>query len=226
MFSLVLLSGGKGTRMQRSLPKQYLLLGGKPIIMHTLERIDNMQEISDIIIVCETEYTNNLMMMAEQYNIKSRISYVVAGNSRQESVYNGLLHCKNDQVVIHEAVRPFVKTDDFMRLLEAEEENAILGYTINYTVLKGRSYIESELNREELVNVQLPQKFNLALLRLAHERARDDKKAYTEDSHMVFHYFGTQIRIVNGMCYNIKITEPIDLSYGEVIYKKFFSIGG
>ena len=69
MYTAILLAGGKGTRMQESVPKQYLLLAGKPVIIHSLERLDELDEISEIVVVCEQEYTASITQMLAQYNI-------------------------------------------------------------------------------------------------------------------------------------------------------------
>lgn len=220
MYSVIILSGGKGTRMAMQLPKQYLLLGGKPIIMHTIERLENIDDVNEIIIVCEDEFVSSLDLMLKQYNISKKVIYAIAGKNRQESVYNGIQKVTNDDVIIHEAARPFVLTDEFKKLIESEAENVIYGYSIPFTVVKGDDMITSTLERSDLVNVQLPQKFKCSILKKAHDIARKENKVFTEDSSMVFELCKEKISILKGSSYNIKITEPIDLHLGEVIYKE------
>lgn len=222
MYSLIMLSGGRGKRMMKSIPKQYLLLGGKPIIVHSLERFDQIDEIQEIIIVCESDYRNTLSVMMEQYGIEKPIIFADAGKSRQASVLNGLKKVCCENVIIHEAARPFVSIDDISRLLSVEEENAILGYSIPYTVLRGQQYVEELLDRFELVNVQLPQKFKTQDILKAHEDAVKEGKEFTEDASLLFYYTKKPIKIVEGTAHNIKITEGVDLVLGESIYKEFF----
>jgi len=221
MNSVILLSGGKGERMMDLTPKQYLLLAGKPIIMHTLERIDNIEQVNQIILICADEYIYNIKNMQKQYNLKIPITFVRPGLTRQESVYNGLMEVINESVIIHEAVRPFVSEEEFRVLIDESYENVTYGYTIPYTVLKGVEFIEEELNRSELVNIQLPQKFNTNKLLCAHKKAIEEKKIFTEDASLIFHYLGEKIKILYGTSYNIKITEPIDLDISEIIYKDY-----
>lgn len=220
----IILSGGKGSRMQRSIPKQYLLLAGKPMIMHSLDRLDKLDCIDEIIIVCDESYNSMLTQMIRDYNVQTKVNFVKAGQTRQESVYNGLMASNTSSVLIHEAARPFVKTAEFQQLINDEEENITFGYDIPYTVLKGTDVVTEILNRSELFNVQLPQKFNKDLLLSAHEAAINKGNTYTEDASLLFNELKRPIKIIRGKSYNLKITEPIDLLFGEIIYKTYISI--
>ncbi|MCD7709986.1 MAG: 2-C-methyl-D-erythritol 4-phosphate cytidylyltransferase [Porphyromonadaceae bacterium] len=223
MYSAVLLSGGMGTIMLKDIPKQYLLLGGKPMIIHSLDRLDHIEAIDEIVIVCAQEYLESLQLMLYQYNITKKVIFADAGNTRQASVYNGLIACTQDDVIIHEAARPFATTSDFKRLIDAKCKNAILGCDIPYTVVKGDSTITGILNRSELVNVQLPQKFEKSVLLDAHNMAIKEKKQFTEDASMVYYYKNCPIDIIRGDVNNIKITNPSDLIIGEMIYKEYIN---
>jgi len=224
MYSAILLSGGKGSRMKKNIPKQYLLLAGKPIIMHSVERLDNIEEIEEIVIVCDNEYVDKIKTMFYEYSIKTNVIFAQSGKSRQQSVYNGLGKIKNDRVIIHEAARPFAMPDDFYQLINSQSDNAMLGYDIPYTVIKGNDNKVSDLlNRSELVNVQLPQKFLTKDLKNAHEKAKAENREFTEDAGMVYYYEKSNIEIVKGSNFNIKITEPIDMLYGDIIYKEYIA---
>ena len=223
MVTMILLSGGSGRRMQNSIPKQYMLLAGKPVIMHILERLEKLESISKIVIVCTEAYRSSITLMLEQYGISKEIVLAPAGQARQESVLNGLGYVETDTVIIHEVARPFVTTDDFNRLIEYASENVIYGLPIPFTVLKGHKMIEGELERSELINVQLPQKFRTDLLQKCHQRAASEGKHFTEDAGLVFHYFPDQkIEVCPGMEYNIKLTTRQDMIIGEIIYDEVF----
>src|SRR5690606_35023468 len=112
--------------------------------------------------------------------------------------------------IIHEAVRPFVSRDDFYTLINEPNESAIFGLDIPFTVLKGREVVEGNLKRDQLINVQLPHKFNKNKLLYAHLCAKGDNLEFTEDASLYFHYFQTDIKILKGNENNIKITKPID----------------
>ena len=223
MYTLILLSGGSGTRMQNSVPKQYLLLAGKPVIMHILEKVDRIASIAEIVVVCTPSYQEQIAKMADQYGITKRIVYAPAGITRQASVMSGLSFVKTEDVIIHEAARPFVKQEDFEDLIRCPERNATLGLDIPFTVLKGHQTVEGILTRSELFNVQLPQKFETVLLKEAHQKAAEDHLSFTEDASQVFHYFPqTIISICEGKDYNIKLTTRIDMLVGEIIYDEVF----
>ncbi len=223
MYSVLLLSGGKGSRMQESTPKQYLLLAGKPMIMHSLERIDQLDDVNEIIIVCDPSFIDSIKQMLHEYNITKNVVFVKGGETRQESVYNGLKAIQNGNVIIHEAARPFVKQNEFKSLIDYPEPNVIYGNDIPFTVLTGNTHVHGVLNRSELINVQLPQKFNANLLRQAHEIALERGDVYTEDSSLLYDVLKEEIRVIKGTDYNIKITNPIDLLTGEIIYRNYIS---
>ena len=224
MYTLLFLSGGVGSRMHNSVPKQYMLLAGKPVIMHILERVDQIDEIEDVVVVCVKEYEASISLMVKQYGIRKKVVYAPAGVTRQESVRNGLAMVHNEDVIVHEAARPFVKVEDFKRLIAVEERNATFGASIPFTVLKGHEYVEGLLERSELVNVQLPQKFETRLLKEVHERAAAEKREFTEDAGMICLYHPeVPIKVCEGMDYDIKLTTRIDMLAGEQIYADVFS---
>lgn len=221
MFTLVLLAGGKGTRMQNQIPKQFLMLAGKPIILHVLEKVEKIDKIKEIVIVCEEKYREKIESYRLDYRLNKSVLYADAGKTRQESVYNGLKLVKTDNIIIHEAARPLVTKNEFEKLVECKEKNVTYTYSIPYTVLKTDGQcISGLLDRDELVNIQLPQKFETSKLRHSHEMAIKDNKIFTEDASMVFYYIGEKINIIKGSQYNLKITEPLDLILAEYLYKE------
>lgn len=221
MYTLLLLAGGKGTRMQNEIPKQFLLLAGKPIILHTLEKIEKIEEIEEIVIVCEKQYIKQIDEYRKNYRLNKKVRYADAGKTRQESVYNGLKLVKTKDVVIHEAARPLVTKNEFEKLLLCEERNVTYTYPIPYTVLlMENECISGMLNRDELVNIQLPQKFETSLLIDAHRRADKEEKKFTEDASLLYYYCKEKVRTIKGSQYNLKITEPLDLILAEYLYKE------
>lgn len=221
MFSVILLAGGSGSRMEQIIPKQFLMLAGKPIIMHSIERLDQIDIIQEIIIICHKDYIELVNSYINTYMIKTRCKIIPGGATRQESTYIGLQEATYENVIVHEAARPFVKKCEFEQLILNEHPNAIFGIAIPFTVLKGTDHITELLERKELVNVQLPQKFQRSSLLIAHQKAVEDNKGFTEDASLLFYYEKGNIGIVPGSIYNLKITEPVDLITGEVIYKEY-----
>ncbi|MBS4174948.1 2-C-methyl-D-erythritol 4-phosphate cytidylyltransferase [Bacillus sp. FJAT-49736] len=212
--------------MQLDIPKQFLLIGGKPILVHALEKIDLMEEIKEIIIPSPKEFIEKTEEVIFHYGFTTPIYCIEGGETRQDSVYKGLLETKFESVIIHEAVRPFVTVEEFRKLIYEDVENAIYGLDIPFTVLEGEEYIENNLERDKLINVQLPQKFNKPKLLYAHECAKEEGMNFTEDASLFFHYFHSNIRVLAGSDYNIKITKPIDRKIAEIIYKEYILMEG
>lgn len=222
-YTFILLSGGVGSRMHNSIPKQYMLLAGKPMIMHVLEKVDMLDAVKKIVVVCAEEYKSSIALMMEQYGIKKHVEYAQSGKTRQASVLSGLKLADTDDVIIHEAARPFVTSEDYQELIDEPSVNAIIGLDIPFTVIKGHEYVEGLLTRSELMNVQLPQKFNTKLILEAHLKAEAENMAFTEDASLLYHYKPeTKIKIIKGKDYNIKMTTRMDMLTGEIIYDEVF----
>ena len=226
-IGMVVLAGGVGKRIGRPFPKQFLLLGGKPLIVHVLEKARVIPAIERVVITCPEAHLDETRRLISNHGFDDRFSCIVGGASRQESVFLGLSVLDDcDSVIIHEAVRPLVTAAEFETLIAAEDPNAMFGIPISFTVLKGHEYVEDLLERDELVNVQLPQKFDRAALMAAHEAARLDGETFTEDASLFHRYAGTPVRILPGSERNIKITVPTDIVTAEAIYADVIGRGG
>lgn len=224
-ISMILLAGGIGTRMKASVPKQFLPIGGKPIIVHVLDKLENIEEICEVVVPSPKDYIEQTMEIIRNYHFSKPVQVIEGGKTRQESVYKALKCVTQKSVLIHESVRPFVKKEEFEQLIHTWEKNATYGMDIPFTVLEGGDYIEKNLDRSRLINIQLPQKFDRKKLLAAHEQAAKDGKIFTEDVSLLFHYTRERIRVLRGTEYNIKITRPIDQALGEIIYKEYI-LGG
>lgn len=226
-LGMVVLAGGIGKRIGRPFPKQFLLLGGKPLLIHVLDKARVIAEIEQVVITCPEPHLEETRRLVANHGFDARFWCILGGDSRQESVRLGLealVACES--VLIHEAVRPLVTVDEFRALIEAEDRNAMFGIPIPFTVLKGHEYVEDLLERDELVNVQLPQKFDRAALVAAHEAARRDGAHFTEDASLFHRYAGERVRILPGSDRNIKITVPNDIVTAEAIYADVIGRGG
>jgi 2-C-methyl-D-erythritol 4-phosphate cytidylyltransferase len=220
-WSAVIVAAGKGTRMGAGVSKQYLPLGGKPILVHTLEVFERMAEAEEIVLVVAQADIPQARSLVERYGI-GKVSAIVAGGSdRQGSVREGLkaVRAGAEWVMVHDAVRPFVRAGNIRRLQAAMEESeaAVLAVPVKDTVkLVSGGFIQSTPDRSALWAVQTPQAFRLDLLRRAHAMAEADGIAATDDA-MLVERLGVAVRVVEGDYRNIKITTPEDLLWAEAL---------
>jgi 2-C-methyl-D-erythritol 4-phosphate cytidylyltransferase len=222
IFSAVLLSAGSGRRTGRKTPKQYLQIAGKPIIMHSIEKLASIDNIGEIVIVAAEDYFDFINNLIHRFNIIKPITLVKGGSTRQESACLGIKNASFDRILLHEAARPFVKREDFLELINADCNCAIFGIELPFTVnLRNGDLLTTVLERDTLVNVQLPQKFPRDVLLNAHDYAAREGRFYNEDAGLVMEATGESVKILPGQHYNIKITDSVDVECGEIIYKHF-----
>ncbi|MQY79466.1 MAG: 2-C-methyl-D-erythritol 4-phosphate cytidylyltransferase [Bacteroidetes bacterium] len=214
----ICLAAGLGVRMNHPIPKQFIRLLGKPIIAYSLETLEKVDEISRIIVVYNEDFRSMYEKMLNNYNL-SKCLLVKGSKTRRDSVWRGLQKVETEQVIIHEASRPFITVDFVQTLFKFPDEKAIVPVIpISYTVSLGNKYMQGELDRSKLHNVQLPQLFDSAILKKAHELARKENHVATEDGMLVFR-LGKKVRFITGMENNIKITTPLDLIIAENLLK-------
>ena len=218
MISTILLSGGIGSRSGKDLPKQYSFLLGKRIINYCLDSIYESGLTDELIIVYGEGFLDLLEEILSEYKDKfSTVKFVLGGSSRQESVFNGLKSVTHKTLILHEAARPLVTSQDLKKVIFHPAESVTMGLDIPFTVLKQQNgQIVEVLERSELFNVQLPQKFNSLELLEAHRMAANSKHFFTDDSSLLFKYNG-QVKVIKGSHENIKITTPGDFTLAENI---------
>lgn len=220
MYSMVLLASGTGSRMGKEIPKQFLELDGKPIIIHTLESFIHLPNITEIIIVSALEQHDFLESIISTYLPSLNYKIVEGGEQRQDSALNGIVETTNDYVLIHEAARPFVTPAEFQLLMDTASEAITYGAPIPFTVLQGTEQVDGILDRSQLINVQLPQKFNKQLLLAAMITAQKEQKYFTEEASLFKYYRqDVKISILKGKQENIKITYPMDLILATELIK-------
>ena len=222
----LIVAGGSGKRMGCDRSKQYLVLGGVPIIVHTLRAFEKASLVHDIILVVpERDIDYVKLSIIEQYSI-SKVTYIIAGGEkRQDSVRNGLESVSNDchVVVIHDGVRPFISAELInTAVMKAHEEGAVtVGVPVKDTVksVSGDGIIKETLDRQELWLTQTPQAFTREIIQQAYRRAYEDNFYGTDEASLV-ERMNVKVIMVNGTYENIKITTPEDLAIGEFITKK------
>ncbi len=211
-------AAGSGRRVGASLKKQYLDLGGRPILVQTLSRLAAVQQVTAIhVIVPADEIAYCREEIVEQYRL-DKVSRIIAGGSeRQDSVRNGLEDCgavAGDVVLVHDAVRPFFPVAQIGPLVQqaAAEGAAVLAIPVQDTikeVFDGR--VRATLDRRLLWQVQTPQAFRFEQLREAHRRAVDAGFAGTDDASLV-EWCGWPVAVLAGHAHNFKLTTSADLA--------------
>ncbi len=221
--SAIIVAAGKGLRMNEDVPKQYLPLGGHPILGHTLRVFHNCNRIDEVLVVIPTEdfdFCNQNVIAPLDFQKKTHL--VSGGDRRQDSVYNGLmaLNRKTDLVIIHDGVRPFVKDADLEACIDGAITSGacILGIPATDTLkrVNEAGIVAGTLDRDNLWLVQTPQAFKYDVILKAHEAARDDGVSATDDAFLV-ERLGLEVRIITGTKNNIKITTQEDLAIARAI---------
>jgi 2-C-methyl-D-erythritol 4-phosphate cytidylyltransferase len=219
-------AGGAGKRMGAGIAKQYLLLEGTPILIHSLKVFQSMHLIDDIFVVVPLDdmpYVKK--MIDDNYDLTKVRTIIPGGKERQDSVRNGLdaVQEVHDIVVIHDAVRCFVsgKTISSVITGASKYKAATIGIPIRDTVkrISTRGWIEKTVAREGLWLTQTPQAFQTSVIKKAYETAYNDHFYGTDDAELV-ERLGIRVRMLQGSYDNIKITTKDDLSLGGLLVKK------
>lgn len=211
----IYLAAGLSVRMKREIPKQFMTLLGKPIMVYALEVLENLDAVESIYITYNPDFKKLYEDVIKAYNL-SKCELVVGGGTRQESVMCGLQRVKSERVLIHEAARPMITSDFIKRLINFDDKAVVPTIPVPFTVSAGGDFMEAELDRSKLHNIQLPQLFDTETLIRAHKLAQEQQHYATEDGILVFR-LGEKVRFVQGLENNIKITTPFDLILAESI---------
>jgi 2-C-methyl-D-erythritol 4-phosphate cytidylyltransferase len=216
MRYLILVAGGTGTRMNRPVAKQFLPLGGRPVIVHTLTRFREAYPDLYIVLVLH-ESLHPAWEEVVTAHPEARVDRVVNGGAeRFHSVREGMAALPEGTgwVGIHDAVRPFAEVDTIRRCYEAAEKSgaAIPVVPVKDTIRQVGEQGSAPLNRAALRAVQTPQVFSLPRLRVAYEVGYQPH--FTDDA-SVWEFGGTDVTLVDGDLHNIKITTPEDLLSAE-----------
>jgi len=219
-------AAGMGKRMGKAMSKQFLTLGDKPMLAHTLLVFQGAPEIDEIIPVLSKEDMEGCLHdVIERYQITKVKTLVVGGKERQDSVLHGLQKIGKDTavVLVHDGVRPFVTPDMISEAvgLAKKGECVAVGVPIKDTIkeVDDKKIVRRTLERGKLWAIQTPQVFPVKILRRAYEESSKQKIYGTDDATLVERAGGT-VRVIMGSYENIKITTPEDLIVAEEILKR------
>lgn len=225
----VIFAGGAGQRMGATTPKQFLKLKDKEILVHTLEKFQNNEEIDAIVISMLSSWIDFTKKLVSEYNLDKVVNIVPGGETGQLSIYNGIkyVHDHYDEdtiVLVHDGVRPFI-TDELI----SENINVakITGSCIScvkstetFLIIDNENSVKDIPPRNQSLIAKAPQTFKLANIYNAHQKAIYDNKINFVDSSTLMNYYGNPLSVIETDYDNIKITTPKDIALAESIFNR------
>ncbi len=218
----VIAAGGTGTRMAAPVPKQFLELAGKPLLLHTVERVASLPCVIQIVVALPAGQIRRARAILGGREWLVPVRCVAGGVTRQDSVSRAV-SCTDDRadvILVHDAVRPLCDLETMQRVLEAawRTGGAVPGLPATETIqrVSRRGRVLATPPREQLFAIQTPQCFQSSVLRSALENARASGYTGTDESSVV-RWSGHPVTVVLGSPINIKITHPIDLEIAELL---------
>ncbi len=219
----LIVAGGSGTRMQSQTPKQFLLLNGKPILMHTLEAFYRYSPSLPLIVVLPRTAIEHWRSLQASYHVQIPHALIAGGEHRTASVRKGLESIQDEEglVAVHDGVRPLVSVEVIARSFQVAQQkgNAIAAVPLKDSVRKLTVQGESQAeDRTYYRIVQTPQTFQLAVLKRAYRQLPADVSL--SDDASVVELYGEKIHLIDGEYRNIKVTTPEDLRMAEALLAK------
>ncbi|MBR5150096.1 MAG: 2-C-methyl-D-erythritol 4-phosphate cytidylyltransferase [Bacteroidaceae bacterium] len=218
---IIVVAGGKGLRMGGDMPKQFMLLNGKPLVMATIENLCAMDVTLRIVLVLPKDQMQLWDELCEQYNFTIPVKVVAGGTTRFHSVQNGLAAIEDSDealVGVHDGVRPFLAMKVYDELFrEAAINGAVVPVVAVYDSMRrfiGGQGATEPVPRDRYRLVQTPQVFKLSMLRKAYEQRYMEN--FTDDASVV-EAMGEFVHVVEGNRENIKITTPFDFVLAKAI---------
>ncbi len=230
MVYAIVVAGGVGSRMgSTEKPKQFLEVGGKPIIIHSLEKFCENKSFKGVVVPCPADWVSYTKDLVKKY-IKdpSNVTVIEGGETRNETIMNAIRHIEetdglyDDTVIVtHDSVRPFVTQrmikENIKAAIECGACDTVIPATDTIIESKDGELIKNIPERKYMYLSQTPQSFNAKKLRSLYESLTDSEKEILTDACKIFVMKGEDVKLVNGEFFNIKITYPYDLKMAEAI---------
>ncbi len=220
--AIIIVAGGSGTRMSAAVPKQFLALGGKPLLMHTVERFSKTLPGARLIVVLPESQIAYWNALCEEHGFAVPVEVVTGGDSRFASVSNGLAKAGDAAFVgVHDGVRPLASRELILSVLAQAQLTGAAIPTVEVTDSLRQIFLEegsAVVDRNHYRAVQTPQFFEAGLLRQAYAAAGDGA-AFTDDASVV-EAFGHPVSLCPGDRRNLKVTTPEDLALAEIFLKR------
>ena len=216
----IIVAGGTGQRMGATLPKQFLTIEGKSILLHTLSQFVTAFWDINFIIVLPADFIQEGQNLIASSGFNQHFQFVAGGDTRFQSVKNGLAQADSESIVfVHDAVRCLLTPDLIQRCFHqaVEKGSAIPAVSSTDTIRITEGTKHHVVDRTNVMMIQTPQTFNAALLKKAFEQ--DYQPAFTDEAN-VLEAIGKEVYLIEGEYENIKITRPLDLAIAEYILAK------
>ena len=214
----LIVSGGEGKRFDKKLPKQFFKINDKSILENCVKKFVDSNLFYKVVVVCNKDFMNVSKKILSKY----KLSYVKGGNTRQESVYNGLKSINKDfpnKVLIHDAVRPFFSKNLLFEMIKKlkSHDSVIPALNVFDSVRLFKKTEYKNLNRENIKMIQTPQAFDFRKIYNAHKKFKNENN--TDDS-LLFYKNGNKIKIITGEIMNFKVTEKKEFEELKKIYEE------
>ena len=225
-YTAIVLAAGKGSRMNSSISKQYIELGGFPLIYYSLQAFEHSR-VDDVVLVAgqdETDFCRSHIV--EKYGFHKVRQIVAGGSERYLSVYQGLCAADNpDVVLIHDGARPFVTQEIIERTIEAAVKHgsgiAAVRAKDTVKIADDEQYSVQTPARDHVWMMQTPQTFLYSDIRSAYEKViAGNAQQVTDDAMVMEVAFGRSVKLVEGNYRNIKVTTPEDLEIADLFVRK------
>jgi len=215
-YFAIIVGGGSGSRMLSEIPKQFMLLRGRPVLMHTIEAFHKSDYNPEIIVVLNVDFHQYWENLCVLHNFSIPHQLVKGGTHRFDSVKNGIKAIKSKAIIaIHDAVRPLLSSQLIDRSFQ---EASLSGNAV--TAIKSRDSVRQQigkhtipLNREEIYLIQTPQAFSSDIIKKAYRQ--EFRNEFTDDASVAEHS-GIKINLIEGEYRNFKITFPEDIRLAEI----------
>lgn len=225
MNTAIIVAAGSGKRFGGEIPKQFIEIHGKPILIHTIERFELCEAIDEIVLVLADSEIENFSNIFTQFNLTKVKKNIAGGKTRAESVWNGLqtVDAKNAEIIaVHDGARPLVTSEEISQTVKKAKEKgaACLVAKVTDTIKKVENgKIVETVDRESLRRALTPQAFRYEILQKAFEQV--ELTEFVTDECFLVESAGYEIAFVEGSSKNIKITHEEDLRIAEVFLQDF-----
>ena len=226
MNYVILLAGGVGKRMGADIPKQFIKVKGKPIIVYSIENFQRNEQIEKIVVVCVKDWIDYVKELVKEYGL-TKVEWIIeGGSSGHDSIKNGVFFLKDkvnpdDYIIVHDAVRPILTqkaTNEVLRVAH-EKGNASSSIVCHPPIVcteDGESGVK-DIDREHVMLTASPQAYKFSLALSCYEKAEaENKNNFTFTSSLLIHY-GERVYFAKGTTSNIKVTKKEDIALFEAL---------